>query len=184
MSQPTFQPNDVSKREVKAMTKSKSYKPNVFYGSQNLLDLLDKGKDLAKIFSGKCMSSNSLSNCKGKNSIRFNCTNGHNFYLSEDKVKRIDVEAIQTNWKRARRDLKNYQLSKLRNQSRELPMNSINFMEESWCSKCFDYYTQTARIASQNGLKAIGGLYGSHILMICNKSHHMFSISYNRKLTA
>lgn len=130
------------------------------------------------------MSTNSLSNCKGKNSIRFNCANGHNFYLSEDKIKRADVQAISNSWKKARKDLKNYQIGKLREQPCDLPMSSINFQDETWCSKCFDYFSQTSRIAAQNGLRAIGGLYANHIAIICKKSQHMFSISYNRKLTA
>jgi hypothetical protein len=51
---------------------------------QDFKKVLQKSEALAKIFGGQCISQNSFSNCKGMNSIRFNCQNGHNFYLTED----------------------------------------------------------------------------------------------------
>lgn len=153
------------------------------FNSPGLSAVLEKADSLAQIFGGKCLSTNSLSNCKGKNSIRFNCINGHNFYLTEDKIKGADLAALSTNWKRARRDLKAYQLAKLRNENVELPINSLNYCDDSWCTKCLEYFNQTMKIGNCNNLRVVGGLYASHILLLCKKSQHMFAISYNRKLT-
>ena len=153
------------------------------FNSPGLSAILEKADLLAQVFGGKCLSTNSLSNCKGKNSIRFNCINGHNFYLTEDKIRGADIQELSSNWKRARRDLKAYQLAKLRNEQVELPMNSINYCDDAWCTKCLDYFSQTVKIGNLNGLRVVGGLYASHILLLCKKSNHMFVISYNRKLT-
>lgn len=59
----------------------KKYSPSL---KQDFRKLLEKSESLAKIFGGQCISHNSFSNCKGRNSIRFNCQNGHNFYLTEN----------------------------------------------------------------------------------------------------
>jgi len=117
------------------------------FGSKALNEILVKAEGLAVIYGGRCLSSNGLSNCKGKNSIRFNCINGHNFYLSEDKIKQANLQTLTSNWKRARRDLKAFQASKLKGESTGLPKTSISFMDDHWCSKCLEYFIQTTKIA-------------------------------------
>jgi hypothetical protein len=75
---------------------------------QGIASILEKAEALAKIYGGKCLSQTSLSNCKGRNSIRFNCINAHNFYLSEDKIQSCDIPKLTASWKNARKDLKSY----------------------------------------------------------------------------
>ena len=72
--------------------------------------------------------------------MRFNCTNGHNFYLTEDQIRRANLVTMQTNFKNARKDLKVYQLSKLKNEKASLPVCSMSYNEDFWCKKCMEYY--------------------------------------------
>jgi len=47
-------------------------------------DTLAKAQEIARIFNGIVKSENQFSICKGLFSIRFNCQNEHNFYLTVD----------------------------------------------------------------------------------------------------
>jgi len=136
--------------------------------------IFEKAKELAAIYGGKCVSTHSLSNCKGRSCLRFNCLNGHNFYLTEEKIKRADTPSLLANWRQAKKDLRIYQNARLTRNPKDLPRMSMSFHSDSWCSKCFDYYQQTKKIATQNGLKAIGGLFSSQITIVCQKRGHMF----------
>ena len=57
------------------------------YKKPEFTRIFAKAQALAKIYNGHCMSQSSFSNCKGHNSIRFNCQNGHNFYLTEETLR-------------------------------------------------------------------------------------------------
>ena len=122
-------------------------KRNSDFKGVQLSAILQKADTHAHSYGGKCMSNNGLSNCKGKNSIRFNCQNGHNFYLSEEKIRQADISRLNKNWKRARRDLKSYMLSKQRDEPCLVPVNSINYCDDSWCNKCYEYFNQASKIA-------------------------------------
>ena len=109
----------------------------------------------------------------------------------------MDFETVQHEFRQARKELKTYQHHKMKSQNENgnsrryvssqdsltLPEKSIKYMQDTWCTKCFEYYNQTNKIANQNSLKVIGGLYGSHIVLVCKQAQHMFTISYNRKLS-
>lgn len=44
-----------------------------YHRSLEFKSIYEKSCNLAKIYNGSCISLNSYSNCKGRNSIRFNC---------------------------------------------------------------------------------------------------------------
>jgi hypothetical protein len=60
---------------------------------------------------------------------------------------------------------------------------SDHHLQDIWCKKCREYYHQCQFIANQSGLQVIGGLYCQSIVLFCQKDKHLFSISYNRKLS-
>jgi hypothetical protein len=70
--------------------------------------IFQKAQALAKIYNGHCMSQSSFSNCKGHNSIRFNCQNGHNFYLTEEMLRQANISDLQSNFRQARSELKQF----------------------------------------------------------------------------
>lgn len=41
---------------------------------------------MAKKYNGEVLSTNGFSICKGKNSLKFKCLNGHTFYLAVDQI--------------------------------------------------------------------------------------------------
>mmetsp|Transcript_21717 Transcript_21717/g.33461 ORF Transcript_21717/g.33461 Transcript_21717/m.33461 type:complete len:96 (+) Transcript_21717:1372-1659(+) len=62
---------------------------------------------LAKIFNGSLKSESSFSICRGVLSIRFNCQNEHNFYLSADQISSLDLDVIKAQYKKYRLCLQN-----------------------------------------------------------------------------
>ena len=54
--------------------------------NSKLDNLLSKGNALASLLGGQCISKD-LSKSHSKDSLRFNCRNGHNFYLTLDKLE-------------------------------------------------------------------------------------------------
>lgn len=68
-------------------------------------EILEKSKNLAKIFKGVVKTENQFSICKGQFSIRFNCQNEHNFFLPADKIRDLDLDKIKTNYRNSRLEL-------------------------------------------------------------------------------
>ena len=77
---PKFQPlvfnqPPIFSPQIPTVTQSdKDLKKNVF----------DRARRLAKKYKGECQSTSGFSICKGKNSIKFRCLNGHTFYVAVD----------------------------------------------------------------------------------------------------
>lgn len=67
---------------------------NFDYKMPDFNRIFSKAQALAKIYNGHCMSQSSFSNCKGHNSIRFNCQNGHNFYLTEEMLRQANISDL------------------------------------------------------------------------------------------
>ena len=95
--------HDFETQETETIRHQKKYNPSL---KHDFRKLLEKSESLAKIFGGQCISHNSFSNCKGRNSIRFNCQNGHNFYLTENQIQDSNLEMVQTDFKCQKREMK------------------------------------------------------------------------------
>lgn len=116
--------------------------------------------------------------------MRFNCRNGHNFYMSESLISQANLEDVQSEFKTYQKQMKKAQLDILSNKNANLTLDGLSHQNRYiWCSKCSEYYNHCSYIANQSGLKIIGGLYCDSIILCCMKNMHLFSIGYNRKLT-
>ena len=94
-------------------------------------------------------------------SLRFNCQNGHNFFLSIDQV--TETYEILTN-------------------SNAHPFTSEVLNKINWCSKCCNYFDQVKQACLSRNFDVLGGLHEPMIRLQCQKSHHQFKISYTKKL--
>ena len=56
--------------------------------------------------------------------------------------------------------------------------------EDSWCSKCQEFFEKCSQAASENYLRVISGLYEDKISLCCNARNHEFKISYSKKLNS
>lgn len=86
------------------MTQAESIKKNG-QKHQLFVDVSEKAKKLAKIFGGVVKSESNFSICKGQFSIRFNCQNEHNFYMTADQINRIDLDQVKAAYKKYRLQL-------------------------------------------------------------------------------
>ena len=73
--------------------------------NQYFADILEKAQKLARVFNGAIKTEKSFSICKGNNSIRFNCQNEHNFYLSAEIISSIDIDEVKKQYKESRLQL-------------------------------------------------------------------------------
>ena len=92
--------------------------------------------------------------------MRFDCSNGHNFFLTLsniDKTYKIltDSNALD-NWQEV--------------------LNQIH-----WCNKCSKFYKQTSEMCKAKSMKLLSGLHMPHLTLQC-KNKHNFKINYNKKL--
>lgn len=69
---------------------------------QQFVEVSDKARKLAKIFNGVIKSESNFSICKGQFSIRFNCQNEHNFYLTADQINKLDLDQVKLSYKKYR----------------------------------------------------------------------------------
>ena len=99
--------------------------------------------------------------------------NGHNFYLSEDEIRKADIDSIKKSYKQGRTELKLFQFQKMKEEEYTNKLVDLDelaskqYSADVWCAKCFDYYNQCSVIASQCALKVIGGLYSHHVILCC-----------------
>ena len=66
---------------------------------------MEKASELAAIFKGNVVSQNQFSICKGQFSIRFNCHNEHNFYLTADQINQMDLKHIKQEFRGYRKQI-------------------------------------------------------------------------------
>ena len=121
---------------------------------------LQLARTCAKHFGAKCVSEQ-FSRSYNEESLRFTCGNGHNFFLSVNKLQKTH-------------DL----LTKAKN-SNEYELNNEHL---SWCNKCSKFYFKLKQYSVRQNLEVLGGLYEKRILMRCKRSGHEFTISYSKKL--
>lgn len=120
--------------------------------------IFEKAQQLAKKFKGECLST-SYSICKGKNSLKFKCLNGHTFFIAIDVI----IEEFES--------------------SKSVESAATSMMKhEEWCYKCRKFYNTCKEVAAQHDIIVVDGLYGSKITLKCDKRHHQFKISYTKKL--
>ena len=97
--------------------------------------------------------------------MRFNCLNGHNFYLNEDQINKTNLDKIKKSFRQARKDLKAFQFMKMRDLKNQDKSSSYQqskphsqdsdcikqkaYTDDVWCNKCYDYYNQCSMIAAQ-----------------------------------
>lgn len=88
------------------------------------MDVFEKAKLLATKYKGDCQS-NSYSICKGKNSLKFKCLNGHIFFMPVEDIESANLS------------------------SKTINLNSVNGVATSssicqssadWCYKCLNFF--------------------------------------------
>ena len=160
---PSSKPSNTNKRSQRSSTE--------------FFELKDKAEALAEIFHGKLISSKSFSICKGQFSLRFNCINEHNFYLSADQVRKADLVLIKHQFKQYRLKMQSIFESK--------PSDSslISYPDPCcWCPKCVEYFEHSLQSHNSSVLTIIGGLFTKQIMYRCvDKPEHIFYISSVRK---
>ena len=91
--------------------------------------------------------------------MRFTCQNGHNFFLSLEKLQ------------------KTYDMLTKSSSLTEIDVESL-----CWCNKCSKFYYKLKQYAARLKLQVLGGLYEKRILMQCKHGDHKFTVSYTKKL--
>ena len=139
-----------------------------------------KACELAKIFGGSCLSQDGFSNCKGHNSVRFKCQNEHNFYLTADQIQNSDLFKLDKRYRNATQNFVSFREAAKRGEKPFLPVDSMNYEDDSWCPKCVGVYNSARIISQSNDLRYLGGLYSPEIWLLCNKGSHLFSFPITR----
>jgi hypothetical protein len=90
--------------------------------------------------------STSLSNSKGKDSLKFKCSNHHIFYYELETIESLLMESPLFN-------------------------NSVNEAATSddciWCYRCKKFYQQCEEVAATVGIDVVDGLYSNKINLRC-----------------
>lgn len=121
--------------------------------------IFEKARLIAKKYKGECQST-TYSICKGKNSLKFKCLNGHTFFTAIDIIENIIIDKDTT------KSVDDVATTKV----------------EEWCYKCRKFYNTCKEVAAQHDIKVVGGLYNSKISLKCERRGHEFKISYTKKL--
>lgn len=143
------------------------------------LETLEKAKELASIFKGKAISENQFSICKGQFSIRFNCINEHNFYLSADQINSMDLRQIKSEFRSYRKQM--HSLLELSEQCKEKVVTSKIPMSQQlsccWCPRCTDFFNHCEASHNPEFLNIVGGLFTKQIMYQCKyKPSHLFHV--------
>lgn len=155
-------------------------------------EILEKSKNLAKIFKGVVKTENQFSICKGQFSIRFNCQNEHNFFLPAEKIRDLDLEQIKSKYRTSRLELQRI-FNEKETKSEEhkcqsnacgttsCPVVDLDIDSCAWCIRCLDYYNHCLATYNSNLLELVGGLFTKQIMYRCRAMGHKFYVSSVRK---
>ena len=137
--------------------------------------MLEIATRLASIFNGSVQSQTIFSTCKQKLAIRFTCQNEHNFYLTVEQLKSLDLDSIGHQYK-------SYRSQVHRIQQEQDPYSILSPMPKTcWCNRCVEFYDYCAETINTSQIEIFGGLYTKQILYRCLSKRHVFCVSSLRK---
>lgn len=111
---------------------------------------------LSKKYKGECVSQ-TYSICKGKNALKFKCLNNHTFFIPIEVLEPVEV-------------------------SNSVKAAAPSCDNSDWCYKCLKFFNTCHEVAALHGISIVDGLYADKITLRCDKRHHLFRISYSKKL--
>jgi hypothetical protein len=116
-----------------------------------------------------------FSTCKQKLAIRFTCQNEHNFYLTVEQLKCLDLDSIGHQYK-------SYRSQVHRIQQEQDPYGTLLPMPKNcWCYRCVDYYEFCTETINTSQIEIVGGLFTKQIVYRCLSKRHVFCVSSLRK---
>ena len=140
-------------------------------------------------------SDKTFSICKGIFSIKFNCQNEHNFFLTADQISKLDLDHIKNKYKESRLRLEeiheaqkkgehtsSHRCSSSSSSSCCKPLVNVNVEDDCyWCPRCIEYFDHCVDTHNHDVLELVGGLFTKQIMYKCRSKGHVFYVSSLRK---
>ena len=138
-------------------------------------EMLTISTRLSSIFNGSVKSETQFSVCKGELSMRFTCQNEHNFFLTVEQLRLLDLDAIG-------RQYKSFRSQVHRIQQEQDPYGTLMTMpKDCWCNRCTEFYDYCEESINHSSIELVGGLFTKQLVFRCLSKRHVFCVSSLRK---
>lgn len=116
-----------------------------------------------------------LSICKGQESVKFKCQNGHVFYKYVDQLKTLIKNASG----------RKFSASTAASNSGSSDEESLDAAHQfgCWCPKCEEFYSACRTMAKESGFKLEGKIFSTNLSYRCPERKHSLPLSYNKRVS-
>jgi hypothetical protein len=146
-------------------------KPKAPAQNPDFTSILAQANRLAALFEGSVLTDTVLSICKGQESVKFRCQNGHVFYRYVDKLRTCIKTATS-------RKLSASTAASMSASSDEEALDAAHQFG-SWCPKCEEFYSAAKAFAKESGYKLEGKLFSKHLSLKCPERKHSVPLPYS-----